>query len=111
MKQWLPAMLLPLILLQAPVFAQTESAPEVNEQKPVPAVVTPITKPDPAPKLLPLKGTEQIRLQLVNCGGWLDCALARLLLPASAYINQRELRFDNSTLVPVNILNTAVVVS
>ncbi|MEH2086657.1 hypothetical protein [Nostoc sp.] len=110
MKQWLPAMLLPLILLQAPVLAQTESAPEVNEQKPVPAVVTPITKPDPAPKLLPLKGTEQIRLQLVNCGGWLDCALARLLLPASAYINQRELRFDNSTLVPVSILNTAVVV-
>ncbi|MEH2253154.1 hypothetical protein [Nostoc sp.] len=108
MKQWLSAMLLPLILLQAPVLAQTESAPEINEQKP--AVVTQTMKPDVAPNLVPLKGTEQVRLQLVNCGGWLDCALARLLLPASAYIDQRELRFDNSTQVPVTILNTAVVV-
>ncbi|MEH2124304.1 hypothetical protein [Nostoc sp.] len=110
MKQLLPTILLSLVLMQAPVLAQTESAPEVNEQKPVTAVIPQTTKPDAVPKLLPLKGTEQIRLQLVNCGGWLDCALARLLLPASAYINQRELRFDNSTLVPVNILNTAVVV-
>lgn len=66
-------MLLPLILLQAPVLAQTESAPEVNEQKPVPAVVAQITTPDPAPKLLPLKGTEQIRLQLVNWGAVRFC--------------------------------------
>ncbi len=106
MKQWLPAILLPLMLLQAPVLAQTESP----QQKPATEVKPQITKPDVKPTLTPLKGTEQIRLQLVNCGGWLDCALAQLLLPASAYIDQRELRFDNSTQVPVNILNTAVVV-
>ncbi|MDZ8257003.1 hypothetical protein [Nostoc sp. ChiQUE01b] len=110
MKQWLPAMLLPLVLLQAPVLAQTESVPEVNGQNPATAVVPQTTKPNAIPELMPLKGTEQIRLQLVNCGGWVDCALARLLLPASAYIDQRELRFDNSTQVPVSILNTAVVV-
>jgi len=106
MKQWLSAILLPLILLQAPVLAQTESP----QQNPTTEVTPQTTNPDAKPTLTPLKGTEQIRLQLVNCGGWLDCALARILLPASAYIDQRELRFDNSTLSPVNILNTAVVV-
>lgn len=104
MKQWLPAILLPLVLLQAPVFAQVESPSEANQQNPA------TTIPDAAPKLTPLKGTEQIHLQLVNCGVWPDCALARLLLPASAHIDRRELRFDNLTQTPVNILNAAVVV-
>ncbi|MGL5832924.1 MAG: hypothetical protein ACRC1Z_06785 [Waterburya sp.] len=102
MKQWFPAMLLPLVLLQTPVLAQTESTTEVNQAIPSTEVVS--------PNFLPLKGTEQIQLELVNCGWWLDCALARLLLPASAYINQRELQFDNSTQVAVNILNTALIV-
>lgn len=96
--------------MQAPVIAQTESPSEVNEQKPVTAVIPQTAKPDAVPKLLPLKGTEQLHLQLVNCGNWLDCALARLLLHPSAHINQRQLWFDNSTQVPVSILNTAVVV-
>jgi hypothetical protein len=101
-KQWVPAILLPLVLLQTPVFAQTESPSEVNQ----PTTATEVVPPT----LVPLKGTEQIHLQLVNCGWWLDCALARLLLPASAFINQRELQFDNSTQVPVKILNTATIV-
>ncbi|RCJ28029.1 hypothetical protein A6770_24385 [Nostoc minutum NIES-26] len=110
MKQWLSAILLPIVLLQAPVFAQTKSLSAVNEQIPVKEVITPTPKPDPVPNLVPLKGTEQMRLQLVNCEGWLDCTLARLLLHPSAYIDRRELWFDNSTQVPVSILNTAVVV-
>ncbi|MFN6567384.1 hypothetical protein [Dendronalium sp. ChiSLP03b] len=110
MKQWLSAILLPIVLLQAPVFAQTKSPSAVNEQIPIKEVITPTPKPDPVPNLVPLKGTEQMRLQLVNCEGWLDCALARLLLHPSAYIDRRELWFDNSTQVPVSILNTAVVV-
>jgi BMFP domain-containing protein YqiC len=102
-KQLFPALLLPLILLQSPVLAQTKSPSEGT--KPVPAtVVVP-------PTLVPLKGTEQVQLQLVNCGWWIDCALARLLLPASAHIDQRELQFDNSTQVPVNILSTATIVA
>ncbi|MEJ1933158.1 hypothetical protein WDZ92_23395 [Nostoc sp. NIES-2111] len=110
MKQLLPTIVLSLVLMQAPVIAQTESPSEVNEQKPVTAVIPQTAKSDAVPKLLPLKGTEQLRLQLVNCGNWLDCALARLLLHPSAHINQRQLWFDNSTQVPVSILNTAVVV-
>ncbi|MBH8571553.1 hypothetical protein I8752_00630 [Nostocaceae cyanobacterium CENA369] len=109
MKQWLSAILLPIVLMQAPVFAQTKSPSAVNEQIPAKQVITPTPKPA-VPNLVPLKGTEQMRLQLVNCGGWLDCALARLLLHPSAYIDRRELWFDNSTQVPVSILNTAIVV-
>lgn len=106
MKQWILSLLLPLILLQAPVFAQTESPTEVNEQQSPPQVTTPVAEPT----LLPLKGTDQIRLQLVNCGWWLDCAVAQILLPASATINQRELQFDNSTQSSVDILNAAAIV-
>ena len=105
MKRWIPALLLPLALLQTPAFAQTESPAEANEQ-PRSQAITPVTEP----KLLPLKGTDQIRLQLVNCGWWLDCAVARLLLPANATIGQRELQFDNSARSSVDVLNAAVVV-
>lgn len=105
MKRWIPTLLLPLILLHAPVFAQTEF-PEVNEQQSPPRITTPVAEPT----LLPLKGTDQIRLQLVNCGWLLDCAVARLLLPASTTINQRELQFDNSTQSSVDILNAAAIV-
>lgn len=107
MKRWIPALLLPFVLLQTPAFAQTESPAEANEQpRSQPITITPVTEP----KLLPLKGTDQIRLQLVNCGWWLDCAVARLLLPANATIGQRELQFDNSARSSIDVLNAAVVV-
>ena len=105
MKRWIPALLLPVVLLQAPAFAQTEPPAKANEQ-PRSQAITPVTEP----KLLPLKGTDQIRLQLVNCGWWLDCAVARLLLPANATVGQRELQFDNSARSAVDVLNAAVVV-
>jgi hypothetical protein len=100
-KQWFPAILLPLILLQTPVLAQTESTSEVDRSNTETDILS--------PNLSPFKGTEQIQLELVHCGWWLDCALARLLLPASAQIDRRELQFDNSDRVPVNILNTAII--
>ena len=106
MKRWIPALLLPVVLLQAPAFAQTESPAEVNEQP-----RSQLTDPVIEPTLLPLQGTEQVRLQLVNCQGWLglDCWIARLLLPASATINQRELQFDNLTQSSVDVLDAAVI--
>lgn len=104
MKRLIPALLLPFVLLQTPAFAQTRPPVDVNERPQ--AATTAAT----APTLLPLKGTDQVRLQLVNCQGWLDCAIAQLLLPASATINQRELQFDNSSQSPMNVLSTAVVV-
>jgi hypothetical protein len=103
MKRWIPALFLPLVLAQAPALAQTEP-PELIEL-PQPQVTIPATEPT----LVPLKGTDQVRLQLVNCRWWLDCAIARLLLPASATINQRQLQFDNSTQAPIQVLNAAVV--
>lgn len=106
MKKWIPTLFLPLVLWQSPVLAQTEPQPDINRQPP--AEVLPI-QPSARTPLIPMRGTEQIRLQLVNCGWWLDCGLAQLLLPASATINQRQLQFDNSTTAPVNVLNTAVI--
>jgi hypothetical protein len=105
MKRWILALLLPFVWLQTPAFAQPEPSAEANEQ-PRSQAVTPVTEPT----LVPLKGTDQVRLQLVNCGWWLDCAIAQLLLPASTAIDQRELQFDNSTQSSIDILNAAVVV-
>jgi hypothetical protein len=59
---------------------------------------------------MPLKGTEQIQLRLVNCSWGVDCLLANVLLPASARLNQLELKFDNPAPQPATILNSAVVV-
>jgi hypothetical protein len=95
--QLFSAILLPLALFQSPAFGQTELSSATNKAAD-PAAIT--------PTLGPLKGTDQIRMDLVNCE-W-DCGLAQLLLPAAAHIDQRELRFDNPTQVPVNILNTAI---
>ena len=102
MKRWIPALLLPTIFLQAPAFAQAESSDDVSDQ-PQPQLAE--------PTLLPLPGTEQVRLKLVNCQGWLglDCWIARLLLPASATINQRELQFDNLSQSPVDVLDAAAI--
>ncbi|GAA6617989.1 hypothetical protein [Scytonema sp. NUACC26] len=94
MKQWFLTILLPLVLLQNSVLAQTP----------------PLTTSDNRQlTLLPLEGTKQIQLNLVNCSGWLDCALARVFLPASAYIDSRELQFDNRTPRDVTVLNPVVV--
>ena len=109
MRKLVFVFLLPLVLFQTPVLAQSESLPETNKPQPLPPETTQATKPKEEPTLLPLKGTEQINLQLVNCNSVLDCGIAQLLLPRSAYINQRELRFDNSTKTPVSILNIATV--
>jgi hypothetical protein len=106
MKKWIPALFLPLVLWQSPVLAQTEPQPEVD-RKPL-AKVLPI-QPSAKTALVPMERTAQIRLQLVSCGWWLDCGLARLLLPASATIPLRQLYLDNPTTSPINILNTAVI--
>jgi hypothetical protein len=108
MKKWIPTLFLPLVLLQTPAFAQTEPQPSANRQIPAEVEVQPVQS-DLGTKLVPMKGTEQIRLQLVNCGWWLDCGLARLLLPASALIAQRQLQFDNPTTSPVTVLSSAVI--
>lgn len=106
MKKWISTLFLPLVLWQMPTLAQPEAQSEVNRQPP--AEVLPV-QPSARTPLVPMKGTEQIRLQLVNCGWLLDCGLARLLLPASATIDQRQLYFDNPTTSPINVLNTAVI--
>ncbi|HIK07104.1 MAG TPA: hypothetical protein IGS40_20830 [Trichormus sp. M33_DOE_039] len=64
------------------------------------------------PNLIPLGDTEQVQLHLVNCDGllgWFDCAIAKGLLPASAFLNQWELQFDNPTQAPVTIIDSKVI--
>ncbi|QLE54477.1 hypothetical protein [Nostoc sp. TCL26-01] len=65
------------------------------------------------PTLIPLAGTEQIQLRLVNCDGflgWFDYLIAKGLLPASAFLNQWQLQFDNPTQAPVTIIDAKVIV-
>ncbi|MEG4574207.1 hypothetical protein QUA56_16150 [Microcoleus sp. N3A4] len=61
------------------------------------------------PNLKPLSGNEQIQLKLTQCSWWLDCGLARLLLPASAFLQQWDLAFDNSVDAPVKVTGAEVV--
>jgi len=108
MKQLIKLILLPLLLGQGIAAAQTD-LPDGSDRPEQPSVSEPSAL-RPQQPLIPLKGTDQIQLQLVNCNAGLDCALANLLLPESTRINQLQLQFDNPAAVPAQILNTATVV-
>lgn len=101
MKKRILMVIVPLALLQSPAFAQIGSQYILTQAQP-----QAVSK---QPTLLPLEGTKQIQVNLVNCGFWLDCTLARIILPASTYVNHRELQFDNPTPTAVSVLNTAIV--
>jgi hypothetical protein len=60
--------------------------------------------------LTPLPGTNPVRLRLVRCAGGLDCGLAGLLLPESAFVDRRSLHFDNPSQGTVTITGAEVVV-
>jgi hypothetical protein len=51
------------------------------------------------PKLTTRKGTDEIKLQSVNCS-W-DCGMARWLLPQGVFVSKYPLTFDNDSLGPV----------
>ncbi|MDQ3705295.1 MAG: caspase family protein [Chloroflexota bacterium] len=61
------------------------------------------------PALTPVAGSDQLQLQLVHCGGGLDCMLAGLVLPDSAQADTRHLHFDNTTRSPVTVTSAVVV--
>ena len=114
MKQWLVLILLSLLL--RPAVAQAQRT-VTKQQSPLPTL-TPGKPPAPVgqaldnPVLIPLAGTDQIQLKLVNCDSkfiWgIDCGLSRLLLPASTRVDQWDLQFENPAAREVRILNTAV---
>jgi len=108
MKRWLTLVLLPFLLSQGVAIAQTNSPNAI--QTPPPAATTEKTATTPQPPPIPLRGTEQIQLQLVNCSPGLDCVLATLLLPKSNRIEQLQLQFDNPAAEPAQILNSATIV-
>lgn len=60
------------------------------------------------PTLVALPGSEQVKLRLVQCQG-LDCNLAGLFLPASAFLDRYELQFDNPSQSDVTITDAKVV--
>ncbi|MFB2980189.1 hypothetical protein [Microseira sp. BLCC-F43] len=60
------------------------------------------------PTLIPLRGNEQVQLQLTQCNPLLDCGLARLLFPASAFLQSWDLAFDNSVDAPVKVTGAEV---
>ncbi|MEI3648995.1 MAG: hypothetical protein V6D39_03240 [Dolichospermum lemmermannii FEM_B0920] len=73
--------------------------------------ITPVNEKSPQQiNLIPLVGTEQVQLNLVNCQWFVDCKLAQLLLPKSAFMDKWELQFDNPNQTPVNVLNAKIVI-
>ncbi|PSB45497.1 hypothetical protein C7B80_16710 [Cyanosarcina cf. burmensis CCALA 770] len=108
MKRWIFSVFMPLVLaIQSPALAQTESAVEAGGQGDTFPKTTAVDNEQGA--LVALPGTEQIQLQLVNCSGWLDCSLARWFLPDSAFLDRRQLQFDNPTSTAASVLNTAAI--
>lgn len=57
----------------------------------------------PRPAISPVAGSERVSLELVRCGGWLDCWLARRLLPESTRLDRWQLLFENPSMAPVTI--------
>jgi hypothetical protein len=110
MKRWIPVVFLPLVFLQAPAFAQTDSAPLPSESSVIIAPKSTDSTKKETPVLLPLNGREQINLKLVNCNKslFLDCGLARLILPGAAFTETYDLRLDNPTNSEVKILKSIV---
>lgn len=60
------------------------------------------------PNLKPLPGNEQIQLKLTQCSWLLDCGLAHILLPASAFLPKWDLAFDNLVDAPVKLTGAEV---
>lgn len=67
-----------------------------------------IARARPAVALLP--GAEQVRLNLVNCRGWMDCRLVSLILPASASLNTWQLQISNDSPADAKILDLKIVI-
>jgi hypothetical protein len=77
-------------------------------QKRSEALVIPLTvKAKARPALVPVKDSEQVQLQLVRCS-W-DCGLAHLLLPASAFQDQRLIYLDNPNQATVSLTSAEVI--
>ncbi|MCF2151470.1 hypothetical protein IQ276_034680 [Desmonostoc muscorum LEGE 12446] len=77
-------------------------------QKRSEALVIPLTvKAKARPALVPVKDSEQVQLQLVRCS-W-DCGLAHLLLPASAFQDQRLIYLDNPNQATVLLTSAEVI--
>ncbi|MFW9259083.1 hypothetical protein [Nostoc sp. CALU 546] len=77
-------------------------------QKRSEALVIPLTvKAKARPALVPVKDSEQVQLQLVRCS-W-DCGLADLLLPASAFQDQRLIYLDNPNQATVLLTSAEVI--
>ncbi len=51
---------------------------------------------DDAPKLMPRKGSETVKIQVIDCA-WLGCDIARWFHPA-AFLSSYPLAFDNTSL-------------
>ena len=60
------------------------------------------------PNLKLLRGNEQVQLQLTQCSWWLDCGLAHLLFPKSAFLQNWDLAFDNTEDASVTVTSAEV---
>ncbi|BAY60052.1 hypothetical protein NIES22_01090 [Calothrix brevissima NIES-22] len=77
-------------------------------QKRSEALIVPITvKAKARPALVPVKDSEQVQLQLVRCS-W-DCGLAQLLLPDSAFQQQRLIYLDNPNQATISLTSAEVI--
>ena len=109
--KWTAAMLLvPLMVCQGVAFAQVPQAtsplPEGKVSSALGQTVTPMQSSLP---ISPVENSDRIHLDIVNCGWWGDCLLARMVLPSSMQVNTYQLWFENDSSTSISVAKTALI--
>jgi hypothetical protein len=103
MISWRAAMIaVPLLLGSANAIAQ---APPATNSLPVQSAEFPAA---PVP-IRPMAGRDRLALNLVNCGGWVDCLLAKLVLPSSMQIDTHSLCLENDGSESIAVAKTVAI--
>ncbi len=98
--KWTAAMIVaPLMLGQGVALAQTPPAISPGLDRQVPSSV-PVS---------PIENSDRIHLDLVNCSGWADCLLSRMVLPNSMQVDTYQLWFENGSATPIGVAQTATI--
>jgi hypothetical protein len=114
--RWAAVMILvPLVLGQSVAFAQGSSTTPTVSPSPSPSVRVPSPPVQPAvavkssAQVSAVENSDSVQMDLVNCGWWGDCLLARMVLPSSMQVNAYQLWFENGSSTPVRIAKTALI--
>lgn len=114
--RWAAVMILvPLVLGQGVALAQSSPTTPTVSPSPSPSVKVPSPPVQPAvavkssTQVSAVENSDSVQMDLVNCGWWGDCLLAKMVLPSSMQVNAYQLWFENGSSTPIGIAKTALI--